>query len=975
MSVVEEFDQIVKYEREHDLISFLSSLSKENKVSIVNSKKDFQHYWEYSWKESTHAGHVIRSSDEPKGTDKQKEILALAMFVCDNLKGFTNEWSNSRFISKSNLDKILPWYIPSWFDKFINEITRDGWTVYQLDYFDLVYLESKGYCKLSTEIIVNKIPQAIYLLDERKRYYKPERLLDLPITLENHIWLLFENESGIHWSDTYVSYENHSEGYTWQKAFQFCLDKGRIDRKMLLKSALLATNRNFNKNSSGWFAGLFIFLNPSKEELFELNPELLSVLNSPHSKVVNMALKFVKLIVASPNYDHLEFVENASFLLTSQTKSVAASVMMIFDKIATKREDLRTRVCLASCQVFIQQDPDLQLRAAKLIDKHASECFQNIQEELDIYGNELMFDAKKILERFVRVADPELDSSEVIDTNASGQPINSLISIPHIDSFEDLVYLASQAFDNNEPFHFDMLPMALLKFREESFIHSELLEPAFQRAFKTLTNDWNSRIGFLDHLLAVFFINFGQIVLKDTKGNNGSLAQMYLSYIKKDKQLARDSEWYSPRIINIGDWNASDNSPAYFLFKKKLQYVLNKLEVNDSTPLLSTPTHLPCWVDPMVLIDRIKYYQERSIKVDENDLQMALARCLLSVENVQDYALKQLSGEMLSLVCYLFGDGLGNTSNLNYPRAWQVAALTRKGDVSIENLAFFRTDLKYYVESYEWQVRVTSQKGQQWDSSISKMMPYTYDQKNLRLNRFYYEGRKTWKSILLNATKLKSSTFDGYPYYTCFELKPTWMSSEANDVFRLFSAIPNNPEHFLISLMSRLYRWPTMSGEGDKRVAIRTLEFALNTMEYYPKAFYDFLGMSFLASDKTVRSIAGEIWIVAVNRGQIDNVWIGKAIAKMMHLDFTPMKRFLDEAQTLYIVSSSHKNKMNELLVSCVKELPDDPIRNLKALLMLLIETVEPNSSFCKDVQMINKLEAWKKVKSLSPTINKILML
>ena len=52
-------------------------------------------------------------------------------------------------------------------------------------------------------------------------------------------------------------------------------------------------------------------------------------------------------------------------------------------------------------------------------------------------------------------------------------------------------------------------------------------------------------------------------------------------------------------------------------------------------PLLSTPTHIPMFIDPAILIQRLKQYQQADVEPNSQDMQIALSRTVLDETTAQ----------------------------------------------------------------------------------------------------------------------------------------------------------------------------------------------------------------------------------------------------------------------------------------------------------------------------------------------------
>ena len=130
-------------------------------------------------------------------------------------------------------------------------------------------LAEKGYLNPSDELIVRLLPQMMVEQGANYKFlYVPENLTKRTITLEKHIWLIFQFESTIHGSDRWHQFQNSTKDVPhWREALKRCSAEGMLDRHRLLKESILATGRNFNKALSGWFVDLFEHLEPTGQEL------------------------------------------------------------------------------------------------------------------------------------------------------------------------------------------------------------------------------------------------------------------------------------------------------------------------------------------------------------------------------------------------------------------------------------------------------------------------------------------------------------------------------------------------------------------------------------------------------------------------------------------------------------------------------------------------------------------------------------
>jgi hypothetical protein len=367
MSVEKGFDYIFKGEREKDLSPFLRSLTDEQKKSFLPQFRVLvNEYLEYRQVKAPGGGITFKQKAGPV----QARMLVLASFVFLSRKEF--EKVNSNWLESKHYESVLSWYCPSWFNDYINSFSAGNFVPRHITYDWAMSLQERGFLKPTIELIVRLLPQAVLDQDDKYQWhYNRENLLKRPVTLEEHIWYLFEHDSMVANTDRFMQYAGGAEhDHIWMRALEDYSRDGKISRSRLLKESVLATARNFNKTLSGWFTELFLRLEPAKEELLVLQKELLAAMNSPHSKTVNMVLNAFKKIVDDKTFDTPAFIGSVPLLLSSETKTVVSSTLMLLDKLAKKNKDLLEQICVAACQAFIHREDDVQTRAAKLIDRY-----------------------------------------------------------------------------------------------------------------------------------------------------------------------------------------------------------------------------------------------------------------------------------------------------------------------------------------------------------------------------------------------------------------------------------------------------------------------------------------------------------------------------------------------------------------------------------------------------------------------------
>lgn len=968
MTITEELALLVDKEKENALLPFLKKLNSAQKKELAPGlKKLFKNYSQF-----TEQGTL--GSYRAKWSEKQRRMLGIAGFVCFNKKDF--EQNNfAGVINKNVLDDLLPWYCPDWFDALINSYADESFVPFFLGYDWYMELVEQGYISPHPPMIAKLLPQYIFTPLKRGYTCNPEKLLIRPVTLEEHIWYIFDQETTINWSDRYIHVAEKTRDGHWIDTLKKFSDEKKLDRKRLLEGALSAANKHFNQTLSGWFIELFTCLAPDIEELQQLQPQLLQTLNSPHSKPVNVALKYLKELTGSSGFLTGDFQHQAGFLLTAEAKATVATTLMILEKLAKKYPEKRNELMLATCQALMHQDNALQLRAAKLIQKYGGPDQPELKEAVSAYQKVLLFDSRNLLAGFLNVVK---ESAEATAESAADVPERApLTAIDLPQTFDELVYLACQAFDHNATYHFDLLPAALLHFQEEMTPDniSKLL-PAFQRAYQLLSSDFTSARGYLDHMLATFFIDYGQLLTYLHGTAAEGIGQLRESFIRKEKE--KQKKWSGYRIqpfSGIRQWDVFTHSTAYKPHKDILMSALFMLEKQLKLPLLSTPTHEPCWLLPVVLVERLSVYQKNNITPGYMDLQVAIARCdLRRIEDALTLAAQKLKGEYLQLIAFLLGSPSPHPQQHRLKAAWLTASLTRAPDGALrEWFSYTNLHETHLTGNFEWSSSIEPYTYKKWDYASGANIEQSA--KHSKIDIHLHNNREKQSPILKGLLQRLLPTGRNHepPLCELVSLKYQYLSAEHNDIKRQLCLMPNQPEPWLAQIAHKAMTGPDFSGENEKKMILYTLEHLLGLDITYGPMTHLLIASCMLSNDKTVRVYAAELWISGIGRNALSSSRIGEIIGIHEKVELAPLKRFTDLAiGSMLQVSSKHNHALAALLSACIAQLADQPIANLKKLLDVYTEVLSACRNYTFGQEVISRLKTWEQHANLAASVKKI---
>jgi hypothetical protein len=636
--------------------------------------------------------------------------------------------------------------------------------------------------------------------------------------------------------------------------------KGRLDRHRLLKESLLATGRNFNKALTGWFVDLFEFMEPTAPELLSVQGELVTALSSSQSKAVNTALKSIKVIVNDDTFNAGAVLENVQLLLSSDTKAVVASTLGLLEKILRKNPGVKEEVCISLCQAFIHGDENIQSRACKLLLKYHDEGRQSITSEIEKYADSMLASTRKLLAEFVTMDQYPQGAVDV----SSPSVVEGITPINEITTLDELIFLASQAFDNNDPLHIDLLPAALVDMQDQLKGNLSKLEPALQRAYTITMSDFTATMGYLDHLLATFFIDLTKLLITRFPSEGNSLNHLHYSFKKKDDENKAKWKWYKSRIFAIETWSVQSRDTSYIIPKTILLRAYEKIRVGEQLPMLSTPTHQGAYVDPLKLVSRLSLYQEKNVYPDNYDFQLAVSRIgPFNRGEALKEARTKLRDETLRIIEFILEADAKPVPPFTSMTLWFMAGVSKSPHhVYSEFNNFFYASIPRTIITGDvpWRSFVEHYTDQRYNYQKKANESFAAERKVLRLQlnpapKIWVEAEKK-KNLLTKLKELitkpkQTSRTEEYLLYEFMSFKANYLSAEHNDIHRFIYLFPANPNPILALVASKALTYSTFASETDKKVVINTLQ-ALITIEFeYSEITHLFIATCMLTSDKT----------------------------------------------------------------------------------------------------------------------------
>jgi hypothetical protein len=937
MTTEEKFKQIVEDGLEKEILPFLQAATTEERKSLVPTIKKFSKYY------LDYIQHPDNSY-KLRGTPAQVYVLKCAQFVCLNRKEYetaSSLWS----VEKNLFDEILPWYCPSWFSDFINGLSSRDYLPVELNYEYILSLQKQGYLEPQPVLIARYLATWIYEYGQNGSFYRPEKLTKYKVTLDEHIWFMFQTETTINSSNRWILVDGKQLEKGWIHALIENCEAGNISRTRLLQEAVLASNRNFDKNLSGWFITLFETLQPADDELMALQEDLLTLLSSPHSKVVNGSLKAIKSIVEKNGFAVQPFIDYIPVLLSSETKATVTLALQLMEKIAKKEKAYSEQVALLAASAFLQKDDGLQTRAAKLIQKFGTPENPEIRDAISLSAGLMLSGPRELLTAYLDINTPH--QQELPEQGVQEFHLNDFEPLALIADVDELVFLTAQLFDNNQSWHADQFLDAIVRLQDT--IREEDLEkfaPAVQRALKFFFGDWRSGQGIVDNMLAGVFLDFILLQAKRYPTGNGAILKLYASFLGKSEKNKKVWEEHGVATTFYTDPNkhtALLYQPWNFLFKG----ILASLRAERERIILSTPTHLPHWIDPVILIQRLSECQQKKLELDPMDLQIALCRCWLQ-EPSEAIALAErtLQGELKQLMLFLLEPDRGPTGPFLLQEGWMTAALLKRPDLlypELSALPYLDKPFVVFTGQYNWQTKEEEYEyvNYEWTDGKMKDVKAKAIRKVIRLDFPEKNEPKEETGIkkIFSLFKRAQERPDDLPplLVEYMKIDQTFLSREDFDMRRLHGLAPGYPEPLMSAILHQCLKENQFTSETDKRAVIALLQAYYESPVRLGEMGHLFLSASLLCSNKTAATYAAEIWIR--DHSRLNNRLLGEMLGKHQRIEFAPMKRFTDlVVAKMMSVSASANAALVLLLDSMIEQLPQEPLRGQKKLLEIRAE-------------------------------------
>ena len=642
-----------------------------------------------------------------------------------------------------------------------------------------------------------------------------------------------------------------SSSLEWQKVFTLLCKKNYFPDKSFITSFIEVLLNPWKKNVLDMYCRWIEGLVPTEEELLPSQHTLFALLTLDKSSLINFAMKCIAQISTDPDFDFQAFADN--FALCFTVPKIAKSQLIgveILEKYYQKQAPTNPNYREQLAVLFTVPDVKLQEKVASLLTTYFNQ--EGLPEVIAPYRDYLKGKAKDLLQSL-----PSPNSSENSENSENSHSSHSSHTFHTARAArtlapENLLFLLGDCLREPAAHTIDVFLEGLITLQDDFPADwAKSLSPYIKQLTKRVDKEESPTDAILLGVLRAL-IDRRPLTL-DPK-----CSYTWEEFCKKRKKLSeKEFEAYTQDYY-LG--NARQVLP--FLFRKG-QIVIDFILQHCHLPLLSTPTHLPFYIEAEVLVDKILQYEVQGKSSDLDDLIVACNRLLFTeVSAAAKEKARQLKGDYAKAIQYYLGltDEIQLTDDL-LP-LW--AQITRIKHPDREFPEFAATSAK---------------------DILGVVKPFLIDygwKENDGYKEFTFGYHTEW--IGVSYTDLKNAS--PYRYYNA-----NGGCSPISTIFEYkLSLNPHYPDAMLCDYIST---WVT----GNEVREIRNMSVPLEVLLRYDirvrHSGWLYIGTALLFEKRPSRDLAYEYICQAITRGE-DLSYLKTYLAQAIAWNFLPITRFIE---------------------------------------------------------------------------------
>lgn len=401
----------------------------------------------------------------------------------------------------------------------------------------------------------------------------------------------------------------------WKELYHILQAKGYFADRSIVGSHIEALLNPYKKNILDFYCRIIETFEPTRQELLSHQSTFFALISSDKTSVVNFVMKLIKEISSEKDFDFQTFADN--FALCFATQKIAKSQLIGLDILAKHYKqqppvNIEYREQLAV--LFTVPDAKLQEKVASLLTTYFNH--EGLPEVIAPYSDYLKGKAQDLLQFL-----PSPNSSEtsetacVVHTPETACEAHTPETVREARTWDDLLFLIGDCIRERSPLVLDL-------FFED-----------------------------LNQLQAQIPKNFSQQISPYQK-QLGEQPFEFTTYRKCMRWVI--DVWEGKASLSDDIFGRKLYNPTPFL-REKTKRLLLKLKQGNSLPFVSTPTHVPFYIDPLTFLERIAQYEKTEKSPMLEDVVVGINRLLpTEVTEEQKQLARSLTGNYAPALQYYF---------------------------------------------------------------------------------------------------------------------------------------------------------------------------------------------------------------------------------------------------------------------------------------------------------------------------------
>ena len=630
----------------------------------------------------------------------------------------------------------------------------------------------------------------------------------------------------------------------WKKVFTLLCKNNYFPDKSFITSFIEVLLNPWKKNVLDMYCRWIEGLVPSEEELLPSQHTFFALLTLDKSSLINFAMKCIAQISTHPDFDFQAFADNFALCFTVQkiAKSQLIGVEILekyYQKQAPTNQYYREQLAV----LFTVPDTKLQEKVASLLTTYFGG--EGLAEVVAPYQDYLKGKAQDLITTLSLS-----ENSENSQTACAARTPKTACAARTLRP-EDLLFLLGDCLREPAAHTIDIFLEGLISLQDNFPADwAKSLSPYIKQLTKRKGKEIPTDMILLGVLCAL--IDQRPLTLDPKCSYTWEEMNQKREKLSEKEFEAYTRDYYLDKARQV----------LPFLFRKG-QMVIDAILQHCHLPLLSTPTHLPFYIEAEVLMDKLLLYEAQGKAPDLDDLIVACNRLLFKeVSAAAKEKARQLKGVYAPAIQFYLGltDEICLTEDL-LPLWAQITRLKHPDRAFPEFETTSAKDIlgvvKPYLIDYGWQ-----------EDDGHKEFTFGYHTEWVGIS--YTDLKNAFPYRYYNANGGSS------PISTIFEYK--------------LSLNPHYPDAMLCDYIST---WVT----GNEVREIRNMSLPLEAVLRYDlrvrHSGWLYIGACLLFEKRPSRDLAYEYLCQAIAREE-DLTYLKTYLAQVLAWDFLPIPRFIE---------------------------------------------------------------------------------